>query len=365
MSTELSRAVALLQAGELVAFPTETVYGLGADAANSEAIAKIFAAKKRPADHPLIVHLPSVDFINEWAQEIPATALALADAFWPGPLTLILKRHPQVPHAVTGGQETVGLRVPAHPLALDLLRAYANAGGGKNGLSGIAAPSANRFGRISPTQATHVKDELGDAVSLILDGGACAIGIESTILDLSGEPNSPPRLLRPGHISAEQLAAVLGVFPKSVAQSAVINETSVKTPTIPATCLPRVSGSLESHYAPATPLKVIPSKEWAAAVARYNGAGKSLALLRCGATNPADQPAKHSHHQNALPRRSTRTLPCEAAAYAHGFYSALRDLDEAGCDLILVEAPPQSAEWIGVNDRLRRAAFDTKNRPID
>ena len=185
MPSPLAQAVRLLQAGELVAFPTETVYGLGADAANPQAVAKIFAAKGRPADHPLIVHLADASHLTQWAIDIPPTAHALAEAFWPGPLTLILPKAPAVPLAVTGGQQTVGLRVPAHPLALELLQAYAQAGGGHGGLCGIAAPSANRFGRISPTEAAHVRDELGSAVSLILDGGRCAVGIESTIIDLT------------------------------------------------------------------------------------------------------------------------------------------------------------------------------------
>ena len=169
MTQDFAQAVKLLQDGELVAFPTETVYGLGADAANPEAVAKIFAAKGRPADHPLIVHLPGAGYLDRWARDIPALAWELAEAFWPGPLTLILKRAPAVPYAVTGGQETVGVRVPSHPLALGLLRAYAQAGGGANQMCGIAAPSANRFGRISPTDATHVREELGDAVAVRID----------------------------------------------------------------------------------------------------------------------------------------------------------------------------------------------------
>ncbi|MBS1228893.1 MAG: Sua5/YciO/YrdC/YwlC family protein, partial [Proteobacteria bacterium] len=210
---DYARAVELLQAGELVAFPTETVYGLGADAANPEAVAKIFAAKGRPADHPLIVHLAGAAYLERWAIDLPQAAWDLAEAFWPGPLTLILKRAPQVPYAVTGGQETVGLRVPSHPIALELLRAYAQAGGGRHGMSGVAAPSANRFGRISPTDAAHVREELGDAVALILDGGRCPVGIESTIIDLSRD-DALPRLLRPGHVTPEQIASVIGVIPE-------------------------------------------------------------------------------------------------------------------------------------------------------
>ena len=226
MSYDFSEAVRLLQAGELVAFPTETVYGLGADAANSQAVAKIFAAKGRPADHPLIVHLPGAAYLDRWARDIPALAWELAEAFWPGPLTLILKRGPEAPLAVTGGQETVGVRVPAHPLALELLRAYAQAGGGRDGMCGIAAPSANRFGRISPTEAAHVHEELGDAVSLIIDGWPCPVGIESTIIDLSLGDDQPPRLLRPGHITPQQIASVIGVMPELRASSRVRHRVS-------------------------------------------------------------------------------------------------------------------------------------------
>lgn len=201
---DIAAAAARLRAGELVALPTETVHGLGADAMNPAAVRRIFEAKGRPADHPLIVHLPDAEQMTQWARDIPREAIALAQAFWPGPLTLILKREDDVPLEVTGGQDTVGLRVPGHPLALKLLRAF---GGG------VAAPSANRFGRISPTTAQHVRDEfhdtLGDALT-VLDGGPCEVGIESTILDLSGEA---PRILRPGAISAEQIAAVIGRMP--------------------------------------------------------------------------------------------------------------------------------------------------------
>ena len=190
-------AAHLLRQGRLVAFPTETVYGLGADASNPDAVRRIFQAKGRPADHPLIVHIPSIDSLNDWALTVPDAAHQLAARFWPGPLAMILNKRPEVPLVVTGGQDTVGLRMPDHPVALRLLRAF---GGG------IAAPSANRFCRISPTQAAHVEEELGDAVDLILDGGACQVGVESTIVDLSG---NRPKLLRPGHITRLEIEAVL------------------------------------------------------------------------------------------------------------------------------------------------------------
>jgi len=193
----IEHAALLLRQGLLVAFPTETVYGLGADASNPEAVRKIFQAKGRPADHPLIVHISSVDSLNDWAVNIPDAAKKLAAHFWPGPLALILNKKPDVPLEVTGGQETVGLRMPDHPVALSLLKAF---GGG------IAAPSANRFCRISPTQAAHVEEELGDAVDLILDGGSCQVGVESTIIDLSGKQ---PKLLRLGHITQKDIEAVL------------------------------------------------------------------------------------------------------------------------------------------------------------
>ncbi len=330
MKPDLAKAVRLLQSGELVAFPTETVYGLGADAANPEAVGKIFAAKGRPADHPLIVHLPGAGHLEEWAQDIPQDAWDLAEAFWPGPLTLILKRAPGVPDAVTGGQETVGVRVPAHPLALDLLRAYAQAGGGSNGLCGIAAPSANRFGRISPTDAAHVRDELGDAVALVLDGGPCPVGIESTIIDLSRNA-MPPRLLRPGHITPEHIAEVLGELPE-LPESAVqgIN-------------VPRVSGSLDGHYAPRTPTILITAAELPGKIENLSRQGRRCGLL---AHTAACLPATHSQ----------RVLPNNPEGYARGLYAALRELDQAGNEIILVEEIPSGPTWVAIADRLRRAA---------
>ena len=327
MPDRLAHAVHLLQAGELVAFPTETVYGLGADAGNPLAVAKIFAAKGRPADHPLIVHLPGIDHLKHWARAIPPVAWQLVDAFWPGPLTLILKRATGVPDAVTGGQDTVGLRVPAHPLALDLLHAYAQAGGGHHGLCGIAAPSANRFGRISPTEAVHVHQELGAAVALVLDGGSCTVGIESTILDLSRDA---PFLLRPGPISAQQIATLLGVLPES--------------PTCVAQDTPRVSGSLAAHYAPTTPLRIVEPAQLVDCLNTLQHSGQRAALL-C-----------HSSPPPALPHLWRIMLPAEPEAYARGFYAALRELDQSAGDLIVVEDIPARPEWLAIADRLRRAA---------
>ena len=328
MPQSFSRAVELLQAGDLVAFPTETVYGLGADAANPQAVAKIFAAKGRPADHPLIVHLPGAGHLDQWAQDIPAMAWALAEAFWPGPLTLILNRAPQVPSAVTGGQESVGVRVPSHPVALELLRAYAQAGGGAGGMCGIAAPSANRFGRISPTDAAHVHEELGDAVALVLDGGACHVGIESTIIDLSRDDGFLPRLLRPGHITPEQIASVIGVMPETQNAEAA----------------PRVSGSLDAHYAPLTPMRVVATAQLASELGALKAQGVRLGVLAYSLLFGNTQP------------EALRVLPEEPEGYARGFYAALRELDQDDCRLIVVEAIPDAPEWAAVADRLRRAA---------
>lgn len=317
MRSEIAQAVALLRAGELVAFPTETVYGLGADAANPAAVARIFAAKGRPADHPLIVHLPSAAHLSHWAREVPVEAEKLAAAFWPGPLTLILKRQPNVPDAVTGGQDTVGLRVPNHPLALELLQAFDG---------GIAAPSANRFGRISPTTAEHVREELGSRVPLVLDGGACPVGIESTILDLS---RGVPVLLRPGAIGAADIVGVLGRAPETAAPQA---ET------------PRVSGSLDAHYAPRTPLQLVSSDGLLFALRNALVAGEKVAVLA-----PTAQAISHE-------LVAWKQSPAEPAGFAHELYASLRELDALGCVRILVQQPPAGEAWLAVNDRLRRAA---------
>ncbi|WP_261379359.1 L-threonylcarbamoyladenylate synthase [Denitratisoma sp. DHT3] len=326
---ELERAVLLLRAGELVAIPTETVYGLGADAANPAAVARIFAAKGRPADHPLIVHIPDAGHLERWARDIPPAARALAAAFWPGPLTLILKRQPTVPDAVTGGQDTVGLRVPGHPLARALLAAFAAAGGS----GGIAAPSANRFGRISPTSADHVREELGDKVALILDGGPCAVGIESTIVDLS---RGAPAILRPGAITAAQIAAVL--------QGAPVD---ADTGNAAAAAAPRVSGSLEAHYAPVTPIRLVAPAdlETTAQALRARGQRPALLTLMPGADD------------------DRLAAGADAAAYAHNLYAALRQLDHLGADLILVETPPATEAWQAVHDRLGRAAAGATGKP--
>jgi L-threonylcarbamoyladenylate synthase len=329
----LAQAVERLRQGGLVAIPTETVYGLAADALNPQAVARIFAAKGRPADHPLIIHLPPSAPLEQWAKAVPPEALQLANAFWPGPLTLILKKHPRVPLAVTGGQDTVGLRVPNHPLALALLEAFG---------SGLAAPSANRFGRISPTCAAHVAEELGPDVALILDGGACERGIESTIIDLSRLDTVGPVLLRPGAITQAALEAVLGRS-VGVPPGAAPSEAHA-----PNAALPRVSGSLKAHYAPQTPLVLLPCDGFETAL-RTPLTNRPMARFGVLARHPC--PASFSPAPLIWV-----TAPALPDAFAHALYAALRDLDKKGLDLVYVQAPPDHADWAGVRDRLERAA---------
>jgi L-threonylcarbamoyladenylate synthase len=324
---QIEKAAQLLAAGELVAMPTETVYGLAADASSPAAVAKIFAAKGRPADHPLIVHIGDIAQLEQWAREIPPAAHVLAEKYWPGPLTLILKRQPGVPDAVTGGQDTVGIRMPNHPIALALLKAFAKTGSGA-----VAAPSANKFGRISPTKASHVKSDLGvganSAVAMILDGGESEVGIESTIVDLS---RGVPVVLRPGAITAEEIEST--IHAKIGAH--------VATPAAPA---PRVSGALAAHYAPRTPLQLIDSEELLKQVDACVLKGQTVAVLAFS-VSPMRHPA-------VLWFAAAHSAP----NYAHDLYANLRLLDAAGVDLIFVEAPPDTAEWRAVADRLGRAA---------
>jgi L-threonylcarbamoyladenylate synthase len=325
----IERAAAVLAAGGLVALPTETVYGLGADARNVAAVRRIFVAKRRPADHPLIVHLAGAEQLVEWCSSVPEAASTLAQAFWPGPMTLILKRDARVLDEVTGGQDTIGLRVPSHPVALELLRTF---GGG------IAAPSANRFGKVSPTTAAHVRAELGDDVDLILDGGACAVGIESTIVDVSGER---PRILRPGSVTRGQIEAVLG--------------TALSAGVAVGANAPRVSGSLASHYAPRTPVRWVET-------AQLSGSARDAALLPvtadAGAIGvvalaPLGTAARSTQRAGVV---AWRTLPADPAAYAREIYARLRELDELGLSAIALEVPPDTPAWEAVRDRLRRAA---------
>ncbi|MFX1673193.1 L-threonylcarbamoyladenylate synthase [Paraburkholderia sp. A2WS-5] len=325
-TAEIEAAAALLDAGELVAFPTETVYGLGGDAASPEAVARIYAAKGRPANHPVIVHLPPGGDPQYWAAEWPEAAQKLVNAFWPGPLTLIVKRHARIPDAVSGGQDSVGLRCPSHPVAQQLLAAFSKRRGGHGG---VAAPSANRFGHVSPTTAQHVRDEFGATVH-VLDGGACDVGIESTILDLS---RGFPALLRPGHVSPHDIARVLGEAPR-------LPDGSDAT-------APRASGTLKAHYAPRTPLALLPFEALEPLLAAARDAGETVALVARGSRAGAWASAANVHFVAA---------PEEPQAYARELYGLLRALDRANVSRILIEKLPETIEWIAVNDRLGRAA---------
>ena len=308
MSEEIRRAAAVLERGGLVAFPTETVYGLGADASNAQAVARLYAVKGRPADHPVIVHFASAQDAFAWAREVPDAARQLAARFWPGPLTLILRRSPLARDFVTGGQDTVGLRVPSHPVAQALLKAFNE---------GIAAPSANRFGRVSPTTAAHVREDLGADVELVLEGGPSDVGIESTIVDLSG---GAAVILRPGGITERQIAELGIPLAKRKEES------------------PRHSGGLERHYAPRTPARLVPTHELDKQIAAMKDRVAVLAFSR---------PDERADYWLRMPR--------EPGAYARRLYAALRELDSAGREAILVEAPPDAPEWAAVRDRLRRA----------
>ncbi len=314
----IARAADVLRAGGLVAFPTETVYGLGAAAEQPEAVRRIFEAKGRPADHPVIVHVGGPADIDAWARDVPEGARRLAQDFWPGPLTLVLARSARAHDLVTGGQASVGLRCPSHAWACALLAAF---GGG------IAAPSANSFGRISPTTAAHVRADLGQKpagrVDLILDGGACPIGIESTIVDFS---HGAPRLLRPGSITRAQLQSVLGEPVPDAGRDA-----------------PRASGRLESHYAPRTPLELVSATELPARINALRG--QPLAVL-----------APATALLDAGPDVVLRLIaPGTSEAYAQRLYALLHQLDAAGAARILVVRPPEGPDWEAVHDRLRRA----------
>jgi L-threonylcarbamoyladenylate synthase len=312
---EIETAVQALRDGELVAFPTETVYGLGANAQNPAAVRKIFEAKGRPVSHPVIVHLDSPRFLHRWVREVPETATKLAERFWPGPLTMVMPRAPNVHDIVTGGQDTVAIRVPSHPMAQQLLTAF---GGG------IAAPSANRYGKLSPTRAEHVREELGDTVKVILDGGECQIGLESTIVSFEGQA---VRLLRPGAVTAAQIRQVVGeLLIGADLQS------------------PRVPGGTPSHYAPTTPMAIVPSGEVDAHAAALSEGGRRVAVLA-----------------QRLPLKSHKYVTWINAGrrpeqYGHDLYANLRTLDKAGCQQILVQDVPDGEAWDAIRDRLRRAA---------
>ena len=312
---EIEMAVQALRDGEVVAFPTETVYGLGANAQHESAVQRVFELKARPTSHPLIVHLDSARFLHRWARHVPDAAEKLAARFWPGPLTLVLPRAENVLDLVTGGQDTVAVRVPSHPMALQLLTAF---GGG------IAAPSANRYGHVSPTRAEHVRDEFGDAVRVIMDGGECKLGLESTIVDCSG---AVPRLLRPGAVTLSKLRAVLpDIMVGATAET------------------PRVPGTNQSHYAPVTPLQIVPGGELDYVAGKLSEGGQRIAVL-------AQRLPLRTHKFVTWVNAGTRQ-----EAFAHDLYANLRSLDKAGTARILVQEVPADEKWDAVRDRLQRAS---------
>jgi L-threonylcarbamoyladenylate synthase len=328
----------ILASGDLVAFPTETVYGLGADAGNDDAVAKIFVAKGRPADHPLIVHVADTASADYFAASMPEFARKLMAAFWPGPLTIIVPRKDGVAAASAGGQNSIGLRCPSHPMALELLRACA-----ERGVRGLAAPSANKFGKVSPTTAQHVRDELGSALA-VLDGGACSVGIESTIIDCT---RGAPVLLRPGVLQAQQIAAAMGCklllndellpqYSKGLEPQTAINA-AVQV-------APRASGTLESHYAPNARVRLMDAKALQTA----------LDLLGQDAANIAVY--SRAIVASKSERITRRRMPDDALATAQQLFSVLREFDTQGVKLIWIETLPIDAAWDGVRDRLQRAA---------
>jgi L-threonylcarbamoyladenylate synthase len=322
--SEIERAVATLRAGGLVAFPTETVYGLGADAENAVAVRRLYEAKGRPPGHPLIVHLADAEQLPDWASEVPPRARLLAERFWPGPLTLVLRKAERVPDVVTGGLPTVGLRVPAHHRALDLLRAFG---------SGIAAPSANRFGAVSPTTAEHVREAFGSLVDVVLDGGPCRVGVESTIVDLSGET---PGLLRPGGVPREALEDALGE-PLPLRDGGEV----------------RAPGQLPSHYAPTARVLLVPSNEQAKCARDLVERGQRVGVLAFPG---------HGESEIAGAAEAVVRLDGPEDVVARRLYQALRDLDRLGCDVILTALPDERGLGLAISDRLRRAAGPRSRR---
>jgi L-threonylcarbamoyladenylate synthase len=313
----VSKAAANLLAGNLVAFPTETVYGLGADACNAVAVARIYSVKGRPADHPLIVHVASMEGLGDWADDVPGYAISLARDFWPGPMTLIMKRSEMAGDFVTGGQDTVGVRVPDHPVALGLLLAFAQIGG-----KGVAAPSANRFGNVSPTTAQAVADELSDYLGeadQILDGGPCEVGVESTIIDCTGEA---PRILRPGAVTVAMIEESTGL---NVGDSASVNGGSVDEKEI------RVSGSLDSHYAPVATVLLDQSPVAGQGFIAMADAATPDGVVRLAAPKTDDE-------------------------FARVLYAALRAADEQGLQTVVVAQPAGDGIAVAIRDRLMRAA---------
>ena len=341
ITATVEQAAAHIRAGELVAFPTETVYGLGADASSDAAVAKIFAAKGRPADHPLIVHIASSAQVPSYASSVPPFAESLMAAFWPGPLTVILPRQPGVAAAAAGGQNTIGLRCPAHPLALDFLNACKALG-----VLGVAGPSANKFGRVSPTTAQHVRQEFGDAV-MLLDGGPASVGIESSIVDCT---RSQPVLLRPGVLTQAQLSAACGqaVLSADDALANVIDDAPRDTlrgaPRDTLRGAPRAPGTLESHYAPNAKVRLM------TAIAIQT----ALDLLGADAAHIA----VYARSIVRIPSSKVmfRRMPDDALATAEQLFAVLRDFDAQGAKLIWIEPVPADDEWDGVRDRLARAS---------
>lgn len=318
---QITAAADIIRDGGTVAFPTETVYGLGADTTNPAAIDKIYRIKQRPSNHPLIVHIGDAADLDHWAHNVPESARQLAHRFWPGPLTLIVQRSRHIPDCVTGGQNTVGIRMPAHPVALALLQAL----GTKQAL---AAPSANRFGRISPTTAAHVRQQLGNTVDRILDGGACTVGLESTIVSFHGKI---PEILRPGGITVSAIEAVLNM---RVALAYTADSTV------------RVSGSLPAHYAPYTPLKLISTGQiWQQAIAL---AEKNLRVLVMTWSDTANSKPDEQSITHCI-------MPTDPFSYGQQLYAKLHQFDQAGFDLLLIETPPDHSDWFAVTDRLQRA----------
>ncbi|MEV8533235.1 L-threonylcarbamoyladenylate synthase [Streptomyces sp. NPDC051211] len=315
-TTDIEKAAGVLRAGGLVAFPTETVYGLGANAEDPAAVGRIFQVKGRPPSHPLIVHIGGAEQLDDWVEDVPATARLLAEHFWPGPLTLVLRRGRRVPLEATGGLETVAVRVPDHPVALALLSAF---GGG------VTAPSANRFGSVSPTTANHVRAELGDAVDFVLDGGPCAVGVESTIVDTTGDT---PSVLRPGGVTREDLEAVLG-YPLAVPTASRV----------------RVPGQHPSHYAPRARVVLVEPEKVVAEAELAQELGHQVGVFL---------PASFADAQ--VKAHAVVALPGSMAAYARGLYGFLRKLDQQGCDLIVASLPVEEGLGLAIANRLRRAA---------
>ena len=324
LPASITAAAQALQRGELLGLPTETVYGLAANAGNDQAVAKIFEAKGRPANHPLIVHVASAQEVTRFASSIPDFAQRLMDAFWPGPLTLILPRRPEVAAAAAGGQNSVGVRCPSHATARAVLQA-AHA----LGVYGVAAPSANLFGRVSPTTAAHVAGEFGEGL-LIIDGGACEVGIESTIVDCT---RGAPVLLRPGVLTPEQLSQACGV--------------TVATPDKPQADAPRASGTLDSHYAPRATVRLMSHEQMHEAFKQAPSLNERVAVWSRSAVQVPAAWATQAQHQ---------AMPADARQCAHDLFAQLRDFDAQGMTQIWVETPAPSAEWDGVRDRLTRAA---------